>query len=55
MSHCWHHAGLMIYKRAVVGHPSLNLIARRLQAIAAANGLTDAIYDDLLKSLKQDR
>jgi hypothetical protein len=41
--------------RAVVGRPSLSLIARRLRAIAAANGATDAIHDDLLRSLKQDR
>ncbi len=40
--------------RVVVGRPSLSLIGRRLQAIAAANGVTDAIHDELLGSLKQD-
>jgi hypothetical protein len=37
--------------RLMVGRPSLSVIARRLQATAAANGMTDKIHDDLLKSL----
>jgi hypothetical protein len=40
--------------RVLVGHPSLTMIARRLQATAAANGMTEAIHDDLLRSLKND-
>jgi hypothetical protein len=40
--------------RAMVGRPSLSLIARRLQATALANGMTDEVHDDLLRSLKTD-
>jgi hypothetical protein len=42
------------YVRAMVGHPSLSLIARRLQATALASGMTDEVHDDLLRSLKTD-
>ena len=38
--------------RAIVGRPSLTPIARRLQAVAAANGMTDAIHDELLATMK---
>jgi hypothetical protein len=38
--------------RAFVGHPSLTVIARQLQAIAAANGVTEDVHDDLMRSLK---
>jgi hypothetical protein len=31
------------------------VIARKLQGTAAANGMTDAIHDTLLQSLKHDR
>jgi len=41
--------------RAIVGRPSLSVIARRLQATAAANGMTDEIHDALLSSVKNDR
>ena len=37
--------------RVMVGRPSLSAIARRLQATAAANGMTDAVHD-LMRSLK---
>jgi len=40
--------------RVMVGRPSLTVIARRLQATAAANGMTEAMHDDLLRSLKND-
>ncbi len=40
--------------RLMVGRPSLSVIARRLQATAAANGMTADIHDDLLRSLKND-
>ena len=40
--------------RAMIGRPSLSAIARRLQATAAANGMTDAIHDELMESLKSD-
>ena len=40
--------------RVMVGHPSLSLIARRLQAAALASGMTDEVHDDLLRSLKND-
>jgi hypothetical protein len=40
--------------RVMVGRPSLSLIARRLQATAAAHGMSEAIHDDLLRSLKND-
>jgi len=40
--------------RVIIGRPSLSLIARRLQATAAANGMTDDAHDELLKSLKQE-
>jgi hypothetical protein len=40
--------------RAMVGRPSLSVIARRLQASAAAKGMTQEIHDDLLRSLKND-
>jgi hypothetical protein len=38
--------------RAFVGHPSLTIIARELQAIAAANGMTEEVHNDLIRSLK---
>jgi hypothetical protein len=41
--------------RVMVGRPSLSLIARRLQATAAANGMTEQIHDELLEFLKNDR
>lgn len=40
------------YVRVMVGRPGLSAIARRLQASAAANGMTDAIHDELMGSLK---
>jgi hypothetical protein len=40
--------------RLMVGRPSLSLIARRLQAAAAARGMTADIADDLLRSLKTE-
>ena len=40
--------------RVIIGRPSLTVIARRLQATAAANGMTEEIHDDLLRSLKND-
>lgn len=40
--------------RVMVGRPSLTVIARRLQAAAAARGMTAEIHDDLLRSLKND-
>jgi hypothetical protein len=40
--------------RVMVGRPSLSVIARRLQATAAANGMTAEIHNDLLRSLKND-
>jgi hypothetical protein len=40
--------------RAMVGRPSLSVIARRLQATAAANGMTEEIHNDLLRSLKNN-
>jgi len=40
--------------RVMVGRPSLTLIARRLQATAAANGMTEAIHNDLLRFSKHD-
>jgi hypothetical protein len=33
--------------RVMVGRPSLSVIARRLQAIAAANGMNAEIHGDL--------
>jgi hypothetical protein len=41
--------------RVMVGRPSLSVIARRLQATALANGMTDEVHDELLGSLKNDR
>ena len=40
--------------RVMVGRPSLTMVARRLQATAAARGMTEQIHDDLLGSLKND-
>jgi hypothetical protein len=40
--------------RLIVGRPSLTVIAHRLQATAAANGMTAEIHKDLLRSLKND-
>jgi len=37
--------------RVMVGRPGLRVIARRLQATAEANGMTDEIHEDLLRSL----
>ncbi len=41
--------------RVIVGRPSLTVMARRLQATAAGNGMTDAIHDGLMQSLTHDR
>ena len=41
--------------RVMVGRPSLSVIARRLQATAATNGMTEEIHNGLLRSLKNDR
>ncbi len=41
--------------RVIVGRPSLTMIARRLQAAAASNGMTGPIHDALMQSLKHDR
>jgi len=41
--------------RVMVGRPSLSVIARRLQATAAANGMTETVHNDLLRSLTNDR
>lgn len=38
--------------RVRIGRPSFSAIARGLQATAAANGMTDAIHDELIRSLK---
>jgi hypothetical protein len=38
--------------RLMIGRPSLTVIARRLQATAAANGMITEIHNDLLGSLK---
>lgn len=40
--------------RVMVGRPSLSVIARRLQATASANGMTEEIHNDLLRSLKNN-
>ena len=40
--------------RLMIGHPSLSTIARKLQATAVSNGMTAAIHDDFLRSLKSD-
>jgi hypothetical protein len=40
--------------RVMIGRPSLTVVARRLQATAAARGMTEQIHDDLLGSLKND-
>ena len=40
--------------RVMVGRPSLSVIARRMQATAAANGVNAEIHSDLLRSLKND-
>jgi len=40
--------------RAFVGHSSLANIAHQLQAVAAANGITEEVHDDLIRSLKND-
>jgi hypothetical protein len=40
--------------RVMVGRPSLSIMARRLQATAAANGMTETVHHDLLRSLKND-
>jgi hypothetical protein len=40
--------------RVMIGRPSLSVIARRLQATALANGLTEEIHEELLRSLKND-
>lgn len=42
------------YVRAVVGRPSLSAIARQLQATAQANGMTEEVHAELLRSLKTD-
>lgn len=38
----------------MIGRPSLTVVARRMQAAAAARGMTEEIHDDLLESLKND-
>jgi hypothetical protein len=40
--------------RAFVGHPSLTIVARQLQAMAAANGMTEEVHDELIRSLQND-
>jgi hypothetical protein len=40
--------------RVMIGRPSLSVIARRLQATASANGMTEEIHNDLLRSLQND-
>ena len=39
--------------RLMVGRPSLSIIARRLQAEAAARGMTNQIHDKLLGFLEE--
>jgi hypothetical protein len=41
--------------RLMVGRPSLSIIARRLQSVAATRGMTDTKHDELMSSLKNDR
>jgi hypothetical protein len=41
--------------RLIIGRPSLSAIARKLQAEAAAKGMTAAAHDALMASLKDDR
>jgi len=48
------HMPAEIRVRAMIGRPSLNVIARRLQATAAANGMTDTVHDELMESLKSE-
>jgi arginine repressor len=40
--------------RLMVGRPSLSVIARKLQNEVAKRGMTDAQYDELMASLKND-
>jgi hypothetical protein len=40
--------------RLIVGRPSLSIIARKLQGEAAARGMTQAVHDELMLSLKDD-
>jgi hypothetical protein len=40
--------------KADAPRPSLTVIARRTQATAAANGMTDKVHDELLRSIKND-
>lgn len=40
--------------RLMVGRPSFSVIARKLQTEAATNGMTDALHDELIASLKED-
>ncbi|MCA2719695.1 hypothetical protein [Microcystis sp. M169S2] len=40
--------------RLMVGHPSLSIIARKLQHEAATLGMTAAEHDALMESLKDD-
>jgi hypothetical protein len=40
--------------RLMIGRPSLSIIARKLQTEAANNGMTDALHDELMDSLKDD-
>lgn len=40
--------------RVIVGRSSLTVTAHRLQAAAAARGMTEQIHKDLLNSLKND-
>ena len=41
--------------RVLVGSPALGIVARRLQAEAAANGMIDEIHDELMRSFKTVR
>lgn len=40
--------------RLMVGRPSLSVIARQLQSKATSRGMTDALHDELMESLKSD-
>jgi hypothetical protein len=37
--------------RIMIGRPSLSIMARRLQATATTNGMTETVHSDLLISL----
>ncbi len=40
--------------RVLVGRPSLSVIARRTQAVAAERGMNEATHDALIRSLKNN-